>query len=245
MSTSGSSCESNSCILCESTAVSAYHSDKRRDYFKCSMCHLVFVPLHQHLSCDDEKAEYDKHENNVSDVGYLRFLSRVGKPLLAALGKLEKAEEFGSVSNDKLLIKPAHKSNANLSGLDFGCGPGPALATELNRLGIDTDVYDIYYYPNSDKLNKKYDFVTCTEVVEHFNQPKASLPILLQLIKPGGIIAIMTKLVIDQDRFAHWHYKNDQTHVSFYSKETFEWIAQQFGFSVEFVDKDVIFLHKQ
>jgi hypothetical protein len=31
--------------------------------------------------------------------------------------------------------------------------------------------------------------------------------------------------VIDAQRFAHWHYKNDLTHVCFYSAETFDYIA--------------------
>ena len=54
----------------------------------------------------------------------------------------------------------------------------------------------------------------------------------------------MTKLVIDQNTFAQWHYKNDPTHVRFYSKETFEFLAKYLKASVDFIGEDVIILQK-
>jgi hypothetical protein len=52
----------------------------------------------------------------------------------------------------------------------------------------------------------------------------------------------MTKLVRDQAAFASWHYKNDPTHVCFYSEETWRWWARQHGASVEIIGADVILL---
>lgn len=54
----------------------------------------------------------------------------------------------------------------------------------------------------------------------------------------------MTKLARDVDAFAHWHYKNDPTHVSFFSRETFSFLAERDGLEVEFVGNDVILLRK-
>jgi hypothetical protein len=51
--------------------------DHPRTYFRCSICDLIFAPVSQLLSPQDEKAEYDRHQNSPSDQGYRRFLSPV------------------------------------------------------------------------------------------------------------------------------------------------------------------------
>ncbi|GAA0299569.1 hypothetical protein GCM10009128_18160 [Psychrosphaera haliotis] len=271
------------CPLCDHTKVAHYFTDKKRDYLQCQQCSLVFVPAEFHLSTSNEKSEYDKHENQLEDLGYLTFLSRLAKPLLTQLVDADFAGEFasqlskpesysshsnsinsantsnsnnsancislatsdGKFENDKRLNeKPLGKKKGDLTGLDFGCGPGPALAFELRRLGLNISEYDIYYADDKSLLNKQYDFITCTEVIEHFNTPSKELSQLIEMIKPDGLLAIMTKLVIDKQRFANWHYKNDPTHISFFSQQTFEFIAKKFGLTLEFVDKDVIFLKK-
>lgn len=251
------------CILCEHPSSHHFHSDNRRDYYQCAQCQLVFVPYHQHLSPEDEKAEYDKHQNVLHDHGYLTFLSRVAKPVLTKLDLANLADNFGEniavplaqssvetksvpqpQKSDTRLIPPLDTSTKALKGLEFGCGPGPALAAELQRLGLDVDLYDVFYHNDPEILDKQYDFVTCTEVVEHFNRPKRDLPILLDRVKPDGVLGIMTKLVIDKEKFKSWHYKNDLTHVAFFSQTTFEFVAEKFGFEVEFVGNDVILLTK-
>ena len=44
----------------------------------------------------------------------------------------------------------------------------------------------------------------------------------------------MTKLVRNQEAFAKWHYKNDLTHVCFFSRATFEWLSDQWQADLEF-----------
>ena len=206
------------CPLCHSKTFDRFAHDKRRDYMRCPECLLVFVPESMHLTAEQEKAEYDKHQNALDDKGYLNFLSRTYQPLLQRLP-------------------------ANSSGLDFGCGPAPALAEQLRQHGHSMALYDHYYFPDDDVLSKKYDFITCTEVIEHLGKPDLVLSQLKQLLKPEGLIAIMTKRVIDQARFQNWHYKNDPTHICFYSEQTFDWIARYWQMSLEIIDEDVVFLH--
>jgi SAM-dependent methyltransferase len=199
--------------------VNHYHSDKRRDYWQCSHCDLVFVAPHQHLSATQEKAIYDTHENVLEDLGYRRFLSRVSEPLLSRLAPTS-------------------------SGLDFGCGPGPLLSKMFTEAGHRMAVYDLYYAKNTSVFKNTYDFITCTEVIEHLAQPKQTLTQLFALLRSGSPLAIMTKLVIDVDRFSSWHYKNDMTHISFFSRKTFEYIAAQYCCGLEFIGSDVIILTK-
>ncbi|KPJ96519.1 MAG: hypothetical protein AMJ53_00590 [Gammaproteobacteria bacterium SG8_11] len=207
------------CPLCADKRTQPYHTDQRRDYRQCCNCRLVFVPKEQHLNDAQEKAEYDLHQNHIEDPGYRAFLSRLFLPMTAKLPP------------------PAE-------GLDFGCGPGPALARMFEEDGYKMQVYDKFYANNTGVLARQYDFISCTEVVEHLSQPGETLDSLFALIKPGGWLGVMTKLVIEKTAFARWHYKNDLTHINFFSRETFEYLANHWGCGLEFVGKDVILMQK-
>lgn len=207
------------CPLCGGHSIAAYHSDQRRDYLHCSRCGLVFVPTDQQLSQQDEKAIYDQHQNSPDDQGYREFLRRLTKPLL-----------------DRL--KPGSQ------GLDFGCGPGPTLSAMLEEQGHPMALYDLYYANNLAVLESQYDFITSTEVVEHLSQPGAELQRLWSLLTPGGYLGLMTKQVRDREAFANWHYKNDLTHISFFSPQSFEYLGRQWGSNPEFIGADVIIFCK-
>ena len=129
-------------------------------------------------------------------------------------------------------------------GLDFGCGPGPTLSVMFEELGYPMAIYDPIYATDESVLEIEYDFVTATEVVEHLQRPKQSLNRMWRCVKPGGYLGIMSKIVIGQEAFANWHYKNDDTHICFYSTETFGWLARQWQTEPVFVGKDVIILPK-
>ena len=205
------------CPLCGNDKSQHFHADRNREYWQCSVCKLVLVPASQHLSAEQEKAQYDWHQNHPDDPAYRNFLSRLMQPMTAKL-------------------------TPKASGLDFGCGPGPALARMFEEAGYVMQVYDKFYANNPAVLTEHYDFVTCTEVAEHLPQPGQTLEALLAMLKPGGWLGIMTKLVIDQNAFARWHYKTDPTHISFFSRTTFEWLASYRQCHLEFYGNDVILL---
>ena len=62
------------CPLCHHTDLLPFHRDERRQYLACRQCHLVFVPQEFHFSAELEKAVYDKHQNDPSDLDYQHFL---------------------------------------------------------------------------------------------------------------------------------------------------------------------------
>ncbi len=64
------------------------------------------------------------------------------------------------------------------------------------------------------------------------------------MLNPGGWLAIMTKLVRDREAFASWHYKNDPTHVCFFSRATWDWWADQHGVAVTYCGADVMLIRK-
>ena len=60
------------------------------------------------------------------------------------------------------------------------------------------------------------------------------------MLKKSSKLYLMTELYNEGIDFARWYYKNDPTHVFFYSQETFDWIKKEFGFSDVRVDKRLI-----
>ncbi len=207
------------CPLCGGRSVVLFHRDQRRDYLQCRRCELVWVPADQQLPAREEKAVYDLHENHPADAGYRRFLGRLLLPLQARLA-------------------------ANSRGLDFGCGPGPVLAKMFAEAGHTMALFDVFYAPDEAVWSRDYDFITATEVVEHLRQPGGEMERLWSRLKPGGWLGIMTKLVRDAEAFSRWHYIQDPTHVTFFSRATFSWLAARWQTRAEFIGADVILLHK-
>lgn len=208
------------CTLCQSAATE-FAQDKFRRFFKCSECELIFADPSANLAKIAEKEIYDLHQNDPTDEGYRCFLSLLTEPLL-------KRVPLGA------------------EGLDFGCGPGPTLHLMLEDAGIRMALYDIFYYPDKAPLEQRYDVVTCTEVVEHFNAPATNWPTLVSLLKEGAWLAIMTSLFTREtpEAFLAWQYKNDPTHVSFYTPKTMQWLSERFGLRCEIVSQRVIFFQR-
>lgn len=208
------------CPLCTARRAGDFARDGRRTFLRCAVCSLVFVPASQHLTAADEKRRYDLHRNAPDDDGYRRFLGR----MVAALQPLLAAES---------------------RGLDFGSGPEPVLARMFEEAGLRMAVYDPFFVPDRSVLDGTYDFITATEVVEHLRAPKEELDRLWNCLRPGGRLGIMTRTAADRDAFNRWHYKNDLTHVCFFSPRTFAWLAGQWSAELAFPEEDMAIFRKR
>ena len=148
------------------------------------------------------------HDNDPADARYRAFLGRLWNALRPRLRERD-------------------------CGLDFGCGPGPALAEMICEDGFDIALYDIYFFPDTAVLDRTYDFITCTETIEHLRGPREVFRQLDDLIRPGGKIGIMTGILEDRSEFGAWHYQRDPTHIAFYSWRTLRWVAEWLGWELE------------
>ncbi|MCB0327705.1 MAG: class I SAM-dependent methyltransferase, partial [Bdellovibrionales bacterium] len=119
-------------------------------------------------------------------------------------------------------------------GLDYGCGPGPTLSQMFLEKGVNMNIYDPYFYPNKNVLEKKYDFITCTEVVEHFYQPDHEFNTLFSLLKESGFLCIQTMFFESIQSLQSSHYPKDPTHVCFYGKTSLSYIAKKHHVQCEF-----------
>lgn len=207
------------CSVCGSPATRPFANIHGRAYHRCDHCMATLLDPAQRLSSAMEYAEYLEHKNNLADIGYRKFLSKLATPLLARLA-------------------------AGQDGLDYGCGPGPLLAQMLKEAGHSVSLFDPFFLPNRSLLDHRYDFITCTETIEHFHQPAKEFTRFDRMLRPGGWLAIMTCFQTDDDCFASWHYRRDPTHVVFYREATLRHIAHGFGWSCEIPVKNVALMQK-
>ncbi len=193
--------------MCDGGQVDAFAMAHGRDYARCAHCDLVFLSPDFLPDVPTQRAIYDLHRNDDGDARYRAFLDRLAAPLVERL-------------------------RPGMRGLDYGCGPGPVLAYMLLERGFDMSVYDPLYADDRTVFDRRYDFITCSEVAEHFHAPAQEFLRLDSLLETRGVLAVMTELLTPERDFARWHYPRDPTHVCFYSAHTLEWLAMRHGWTL-------------
>lgn len=207
------------CGLCRTSLTEPFVQAHGRRYFQCDECSLIQLDPEQRLTPAAERAHYLTHENDPADTRYRAFLSRLADPLV-------------------------HRLKDGSEGLDYGSGPGPTLSIMLREQGFPTAIYDPFFAADSEVLKRRYDFITCSETVEHFFAPGEEFQLFARLLKPGGWLAIMTQVVPATPAFEDWYYCRDPTHVCFFRPETMEWIARSFHWRLETPHPHVALFHR-
>lgn len=177
---------------------------KKKFYHHCDNCDFAFLdPLYLPDS-QKEKARYDIHENNTDNESYLEIF-----------------KNFISYAIEPYLPNKI---------LDYGSGPEPVLAKLLEEEKYLVETYDPFYSPQ--KPDSKFDLISSTEVFEHFHNPLKDIEKIITYMEPGAYLAIMTRFIPSFEEFKTWNYKDDTTHVSFFSPKTFETITEIFNFKI-------------
>lgn len=204
------------CTLC-GNQTQLFKTINEMKYLKCKQCKAIMLDKVSYLSKEAEKERYEEHNNDVEDLGYQKFVS----PIVSAVLK--------DYTKD-------HK------GLDFGAGTGPVITKLLRDQGYNIKTYDPFFANKPERLEEKYDYIVCCEVIEHFYNPAKEFKLLRSLLKLGGTLYLKTNIYHKDIVFESWYYKDDATHVFFYSKESLEWIRESYNFSTLEMSKDMIIL---
>ena len=215
--------KSITCPLCSTPVTGNTIAANNREYRTCSNCGLVFLGREFMLSESEEKERYEEHNNDPSDRRYIEHLSALTNELLP-------------------FLKPASPGSC---GLDFGSGPGPAIKNIMSKEGFQMDNFDPFFNNDESLLNKKYDFITCTETIEHFHHPSREFNLLDSMLEREGFIGIMTNFLYEDIDFKEWWYPRDPTHVSFYTPETMRFIAKKFDWEIKFFKGNIIIYKKR
>ncbi len=206
------------CILCNSET-DLFYKDLTTSYYKCRNCFSVFMYPGCFPNPEKEKKRYELHNNDVNDIRYQNFVM----PIINELTR---------------------KFNPRNTGLDFGAGTGPVITKLLSDKGYHMELYDPFFWNNPEKLNLKYDFIVCCEVIEHFHNPYHEFDLMQSILREEGMIFCMTEFYSEEIDFPNWYYKNDPTHVFFYHKKALEWIKKNFNFATLKIQGRMVLLGK-
>lgn len=206
------------CPLCDAKT-QPFSKAHQRVYHRCNTCSSIVLAENHRLSVEQEKQRYLLHQNDVNDTGYQKFVSPI-------------------VQNVLKKQKPSHQ------GLDFGSGSGPVIAKMLTDKNYTITTYDPIFDPNKEALNQTYDYIICCEVMEHFYNPAKEFKLLYSILKHDGTLYCKTNLFSSDINFDSWWYKNDPTHVFFYTEATLLWISNRYNFKEVFIQKDLIIFRK-
>jgi SAM-dependent methyltransferase len=191
------------CPLCAHPELDKFQEDQNRSYFRCPECQLISVPRAAMISFQDERLRYESHNNDENDPGYREYLNKIAQAIVPFLKSTDQ-------------------------GLDFGCGRTQLLAELLPQYYVDS--FDLHFHPEPTIWSKKYDFIILSEVIEHLEDPINEMKKLAQLLRPGGSFYIKTKFHFDSpERFKHWFYKRDLTHIQFFNEKAMQKLAQILG----------------
>jgi hypothetical protein len=216
-----------SCPICNSPSESFFDKQLNIFFYECKNCFLFFK--NNFLNEDEEKKRYDLHDNSIDNQGYVNYL-----------------KEF---INNYILDYIDNYKQTNL--LDFGSGSNQVLINIFkkyysNYQNVNLYSYDKYFDNNENWKNNKYDIIVTTEVLEHLAKPLEELKLLHDLMNKNSYLIIMTNFHNnDKTDFLKWWYRRDPTHLSFFSLNTFEYLADKLDMQiVKKNNKNVIVLKK-
>ena len=115
--------------------------------------------------------------------------------------------------------------------------PPREIALSASFLIFPFGAYDLVF-------SKAYEFIVCTEAVEHFFEPAKEFKNIDRMLIKGGCFGLMTTFLDDEKGFGQWYYRKDPTHVAFYRPKTFEVIASIMNWTYEIPEKDVVIFKK-
>lgn len=211
------------CLLCHSENIVKREISAKPPgtYWFCGSCEYIFREPTERLEAQEERTRYELHEN-VDSQGYRRFLNPVVDSVLRHLPQ-----------------------NCSPKSLDYGCGPTAFLSKFFSEKGIELKKYDPFFFPDESVLSFTYDLITTTEVFEHMYEPRKEIDRIFKILNPQGILAVMTAIPPAFEIFKTWGYRREETHVGFFARKSFRYIAKEWGFEILEGKDNVWILQKQ
>ncbi len=193
------------CLICHAGTDCFVDAALEIESYCCPHCGTIFKDPQIHQTFSLQKQRYDLHENDPSDEGYRHYFQHFLDWVLPQVG-------------------------GSGSALDFGCGSSTLLADMLTGKGWESTAYDPIYHPEKGYRNTVYDLITVVEVFEHLHDPDATFGMLVGLLKKEGYLAIRTEFVPGSTEvYLHWYYRQDPTHVVFFSPGAFDCLCARWG----------------
>ena len=186
---------------------------------ECQLCGGIYMDKIHYVDAQTERERYEEHINNPDDPNYRQFVAPITNYVF-------------------------NNFNLDAVGLDFGSGTGPVISKILEENNYKVFQYDPFFAPDTNVLKKKYEYIACCEVIEHFHNPDKEFKILYDMLVPGGKLICMTQLYNIKIPFKNWYYRRDPTHVFIYQSKTISFVSEQFGFKNSSINGRLIVFEK-
>ena len=197
----------NECRLCANPETEQWIDNKGKTYHYCSICGIIQLDPTHFLSSAEEQERYLRHNNTPENRGYITYLTNF----------IDTA------------VIPYVKPEGEI--LDFGSGPVPVLSDILTSRGFSTQSYDPFFNDITDWETGSFNAIVAVEVFEHLHHPAKVFPRIQKALKPEGNLILRTLLHEENYKsFMKWWYREDKTHVTFYSEKTIKYICRRWDF---------------
>lgn len=218
------------CFFCDNDEF-AQLTVRGQVYDRCLSCGGVFLRPEHYLTNEAERDRYTMHHNGLENTDYRAYLERFLDSTITRVSR---------VVPDNLPIQTV---------LDWGSGPTPSLVALLRERGYDARGYDPFFLPDFKPFDGGADLILCLEVAEHFHDPVRSFTEMSRNLRSGGLLAVKTGFLPDvaeiDSFFAAWWYREDPTHVCFYTERSILAVGCRAGLvSLGFAGKDIALFKK-
>lgn len=216
---------------------------KSLEYFMCRKCDAISLSDRYFLSQEQQRDRYAHHYNFLEDLGYAVFLATFLRDCFSFLPAfpVEGIFDYGSGPNPALIQLMKRVSSRQRSGGERGkielsdsmaFQQVASLEQLVDLLAVNLPPlpepdfilgWDPFFSPVKSLAGRKASLVLCLEVAEHFEEPREGFDGLAACCTKGGYVAVGTLPVPDSmkipEGFKGWWYKDDLTHVSFYTEK--------------------------
>lgn len=226
------------CACCGATERAHFAEVGDYRYVSCLRCGFVFLAPMPH---EDELLAYYQHDRGITEHYYPKSRSRRRKASWKVLSL------YGYIARRRVL--------------DVGCGGG-FMTDALRRfaasaVGVDVNAQAIAYarrhFPAcsfhvvrelgafANERKAAFDFVYCSEVLEHVADPNALLAAIAELLAPDGRLLLTTPDLGSPRRPANvldWDVFSPPEHVQFFTQSTLSALLARHGLAIGTVLRD-------
>lgn len=234
------------CKFCGENALLSFPivtKKKSLEYFMCRKCDAISLSDKCFLSQEQQRDRYAHHHNFLDDLGYAVFLATFLRDAFSFLPSfpVEGVFDYGSGPNPALVQLLRMVSSRQRGGGMRGKA-GAANRVDFRQACSLSQLVDLLaeclpplpepnlicgwdpFFAPEEKMGKgTASLVLCLEVAEHFEEPQEGFDGLAACCAEGGYVAVGTLPIPDSmeipEGFKGWWYKEDLTHVSFYTEK--------------------------
>lgn len=228
------------CVACGSTAA-PYTAKNKFEVHRCSLCELTFIWPMPDNSLEIYEADYfsgasqgfgytdydrDKQPMVPTFETYLRRIAKHTAP-----GPRKTLMDVGAATG--FFLNLARQAGWETAGIE----PSESAASLGRAKGLDVKtgilVPGVY-------AAGSFDVITMWDVIEHLPDPKATMQLVIDLLKPGGVVAINTpdaSSLWAKFMGPRWHLLCPPEHLCLFSPKSLGSLLRDQGMSVLEVSK--------